>query len=286
MGPLRDRMSEDLLLSGFSACTKRIYLYYCEKFTKYFNQSPEKLGEKEVRTFLLYLLQERKLGHTSYRQCYAALKFLYSVTLKRSFEVETIPRHRKIYKLPNVLSGTEVEALFASFTSLKYRTAAMTIYAAGLRISEACHLAVQDIDSKRMLIHVRQGKGFKDRFVMLSERLLEALRYWWKVARPAHYLFEGREGMGHPMSDASFRSALKKARTKAGITKRVNAHLLRHSFATHLMELGVDVAVIQALLGHRYLRSTTYYVHISNRRIQNVVSPLDFLGTYKGSVLG
>lgn len=286
MGRLRDRMSEDLTLSGLSNSTKRIYLYYCEKFAKHFNRSPKKLGEKEVRAFLLYLLTERKIGHTSYRQCYAALKFLYTVTLKRPFEVETIPRHRKIYKLPNILSGTEVQTLFSSFTSQKYRTAAMTIYAAGLRISEACHLSVEDIDSKRMLIHIRQGKGFKDRFVMLSERLLAELRSWWKEARPVHYLFEGREGVGHPMSDASFRSALKKARAKAGIKKRVNAHLLRHSFATHLMELGVDISVIQALLGHRYLRSTTHYIHVSTRRIQNIVSPLDILGTYKGSVLG
>lgn len=286
MGRLRDRMTDDLKLAGFSPSTTRIYLHYCESFAKYFMRSPIDLGEEEIRTFLLYLLDVRKLSHATYRQAYAALKFLYTVTLKRPFEVESIPRIRKIRKLPDVLSGTEVQALFDAFNGQKYRTVAMTVYGAGLRVSEACRLAIPDIDSKRMLIHVRLGKGGKDRFVVLSKRLLVALRAWWKVAEPIHYLFEGTVGRNNPMNSASFRNALRRAVAKAGIKKKVTSHILRHSFATHHMEIGTDVMIIKALLGHRYLRSSTRYLHVSNRKIQSLISPLDVLGTPQAKVLG
>jgi site-specific recombinase XerD len=286
MGQLRDRMTDDMKLANFSPSTIRYYLHYCKSFAKYFMRSPTQMGEKEVRTFLLHLLYERKFSHSSYRQCYAALKFLYTVTLKRGFEVETIPRPRKVYKLKEVLSGTEVESLLSSFTHPKYRAVTMAIYAAGLRVTEACRLCVQDIDSKRMLIHIRQGKGNKDRFVMLSKRLLHTLREWWKIAQPKDYLFEAKLGLGHPMSCTAFRTALKRATVKAKIRKRVTAHILRHSFATHLMELDTDITVIQALLGHRYIKDSTRYIHVSTKRIRQIKSPLDLLGTKKAKVLG
>jgi site-specific recombinase XerD len=279
-------MTEDLKLSGYSPSTTRIYLHYCQYFAKHFMRSPAEMGEKEIRSFLLHLLIERDLSHESYRQCYAALKFLYMVTLKRPFEVESIPRHKKPHLLPNILSGSEIVSLFSAFTHLKYRTVAMTIYGAGLRISESCRLCVKDIDSKRMLIHVRQGKGNRDRYVMLSKRLLKALREWWKVARPLNFLFEAARGKSSPMSDTAFRNALRRAARKAGIQKRVTSHLLRHCFATHLMEIGTDVATIQFLLGHRRIEATARYTHVSTRRIQQVLSPLDILETPKGFVLG
>lgn len=286
MGHLRDRMRDDLTLSGYSSGTARIYLYYAKAFAKHFMRSPTEMGEEEVRTFLLHLLEERKLSHETYRQALAALKFLYTKTLKRPCEVKCIPSHKKVRKLPDVLSGTEVIALFNGFINQKYRTLAMTVYGAGLRVSEACRLAIPDIDSKRMLIHVRLGKGGKDRFVVLSTRLLYALRSWWAVAKPNHYMFEGTVGMNNPMNSASFRNALRRAVERAGITKKVTSHMLRHSFATHLMEVGTDITIIQALLGHRYLSSSKGYIHVSTKKIQHTKSPLDILGTPQAKILG
>lgn len=285
MGRLRDRMEEDLKLTGYSPATIDVYLRHAASFAEHFGRSPLKMGEIEVRTFLLHLLDERKVAHSTYRQHYAALKFLYTTTLQRSFEVESIPRPRaKSTVLPDILSGSEVQALLRSIRNLEYRTVAMLTYAAGLRILEACRLRVADIDSKRMLIHVRQGKRAKDRYVMLSERLLDALRTWWKVDRPSGYLFRGTTDDGHLRPD-SVRRALRQAAKQAGITKRVNPHILRHSFATHLLEAGTDIRVIQALLGHHSLRVTTRYSHVSTRHIQSVRSPLDLLGTRQGRIL-
>ena len=284
MGQLRDRMVEDLKLAGYSPETAKVYLHYGKAFTKHFRRSPSELGEKEVRSFLLHLLEVRRLGHGSYRQCFAALKFLYRVTLKRPFEVESIPRPRTVRRLPNVLSGTEVEALLRAFEHPKYRVVSMVMYAAGLRVSEACRLKVDDIDSKRMLLHVRQGKGNQDRSVMLSHRLLENLRRYWRVERPSEYLFPSSRAPH--LCPASVRQVMRRVAKKAGLKKRVYPHLLRHSFATHLVEMGVDVTVIQALLGHRYLAATSRYTQVSRRHIQRLESPLDLLGTPKGLILG
>jgi len=225
MGYLRDRMAEDLKLAGFSPSTRRIYLHYAKYFTKHFKRSPREMGEREVRTFLLYLLDERKLSHNTYRQCYAALKFLYEVTLRRSFEVDSIPRHRGTPRLPTVLSGSEVQQLLDAFRNLKYRMIAMVIYAGGLGVSEACCLRIGDIDSRRMLIHVREGKGGRDRYVMLSRRLLNALRAYWKEYRPTEFLFPGKSGSLHP---GNVRAVFRRASAEAGLRKRVSPHVLRH----------------------------------------------------------
>lgn len=187
MGKLRDRMIQDLRLAGYSPSTRRIYLLYATKFAQHFRRSPEILGEREVRRYFLHLLDERQLSHDAYRQAYAALKFLYTVTLKRPFDLPCIPRKRSPRPLPDVLSGSEVRRLIEAFRIPKYRMATMTLYGAGLRVSEACRLRPRDIDSRRMLIHVRLGKGRKDRFVTLSRRLLDSLRVYWRMHRPQDF---------------------------------------------------------------------------------------------------
>jgi len=285
MGQVRDRMAEDLKLAGYSPSTIRVYLHYAKNFARHFGRSPAQMGEAEVRTFLLHLLEVRKLAHATYRQCYAALKFLYTVTLDRAFEVETIPRPRtKPAPLPDVLSGSEVQGLLRSIREVKYRTVAMVIYAAGLRITEACSLRVGDIDSKRMLIHVRHGKRAKDRYVMLSKKLLSALRVWWQVERPNDFLFPADTTKGYVLPE-TVRKALHLAAARAHIDKRVTPHTLRHSFATHLLEAGTDLRVIQVLLGHQSIKMTTRYSQVSTKHIQGVSSPLDLIGTPEGAVL-
>jgi site-specific recombinase XerD len=187
--------------------------------------------------------------------------------------------------LPNVLAGSEVRAVIRAIEDLKYQVLIMAIYGAGLRVTEACRLRVDDIDSLRMLIHVRHGKGGKDRYVMLSERLLQTLRQYWKKHRPGDLFFPGGTELGH-LSPESVRKVLRQASAKAGLEKHVTPHLLRHSFATHLLETGTDLVVIQALLGHRYLESTAGYTRISSRVLRRVQSPLDVLGTAAGQLLG
>ena len=285
MGQLRDRMAEDLRLGGFSSSTQRLYVHYAKHFARHFMRSPAEMGEKEIRAYLLYLLDERKLSHVTYRQCHAALKFLYSVTLRRSFEVESIARPRGKRPLPTVLSGSEVRRLLDSFAKDKYRTVVMTIYSAGLRVSEACRLRISDIDSRRMVIHLHEAKGGKDRYVLLSRVLLEALREFFRRHRPRDFLFEGGGRNGH-ICPESVRSAMRRAGKRAGITKKPTPHMLRHSFATHLMELGVNLRVIQALLGHQHIVMTARYTSVSTRHLQGILSPLDVLSTPRGEILG
>ena len=286
MGKLRDRMVQDLKLAGYSPVTARVYLQWITAFTRHFMRSPDEMGEEEIRSYLLHLLDERKLSHSSYRQAYAALKFLYTTTLKRPFEVHWIPRRRRQPRpLPKVLAGSEVRAVIRAIVDFKYQVLVMAIYGAGLRVTEACRLRVDDIDALRMLMHVRHGKGGKDRYVMLSERLLQALRQYWKKQRPGDLFFPGATELGH-LSPESVRRVLRLAAAKAGLEKNVTPHLLRHSFATHLLETGTDLAIIQALLGHRYLESTAGYTHISSRVLRRVQSPLDVLGTPAGQLLG
>ncbi len=243
------------------------------------------MGEEEVRRYFLHLLDQRKLSHDAYRQAYSALKFLYEVTLRRPFEVPCVSRNRRPRPLPDVLSGSEVLRLFEAFRSAKYRLVTMTLYGAGLRVSEACRLRPGDIDSRRMLLHVRAGKGRKDRLVTLPRRLLESLRVYWRTHRPPDYLFPGKCVDGH-VSPGSVRTALRYTARDAGLRKRVTPHLLRHSFATHLLEIGTDIAVIQALLGHRDIHATTRYASVSTHLIGRVRNPLDLLEAPEGRILG
>jgi integrase/recombinase XerD len=285
MEKLRDRMEADLTLGGYSAWTVKIYLDCAKKFAEHFPNPPGRMGEAEVREYLLYLIKRRKLSRSYIKQVRAALIFLYRVTLKRPMEVANLPTMRRQQRLPKVLSGSEMIALLAATESPKYRLILMTMYGSGLRIFEACQLTAGDIDSKRMLIHVRLGKGGRDRYTVLSKRLLSDLRDYYRAARPQTWLFPGISEDEH-VTTQSVRKVLAKAVAAAGITKRVTPHTLRHSFATHLIESGKDVTVVQELLGHRSLCATMIYTHISVDHIGRTQSPLDLLGTKNGVVLG
>jgi site-specific recombinase XerD len=269
-------MEADLKLGGYSASTTKIYLLYARRFALHFKRSPARLGEEEIRTFLLHLAEDHRVHHSTYRQYRAALKFLYTVTLRRAWSVAGIAPRRKIHTLPVVLSGEEVTALLSAVESVKYRAVIMTTYAAGLRILEACRLRVEDVDSKRMVLCVRAGKGRRDRYVMLSERLLAFLRAYWKIERPQDRLFPSNTKAGH-ISPESVRAVFKEALHSVGIKKDVTPHVLRHSFATHLLEAGTDLVVIQALLGHQSIQTTSLYTHVSTRHLACTKSPLDLL---------
>jgi site-specific recombinase XerD len=244
------------------------------------------MGKEEVREYLLHLKEQRKLGASHLNVTVCALKFLYRVTLERPEVMASFTGPKPAPKLPTILSGTEIEALFAGMEAIKYRAVLMTAYGAGLRISETCALEVQDIDSRRMGIHVRNGKGGRQRYVMLSERLLLVLREYWKHTRPARpYLFPGDRPNRHVSAD-SVRTVLRKVAQKLGFEKRVTPHTMRHSFATHLLEAGEDIRVIQVLLGHRSIRSTLLYTQVTPGHITRTKSPLDLLGTKKGAAFG
>jgi len=286
MSTLRERMEADLRLRNLRPSTQGHYLRCARELAKHHMRSPAELGEEEIREFLLHLQDERGLKPSSIHIYVAGLKFLYGVTLQRpevmaNFRGPKVPR-----KAPEILSGTEIEALFEAITALKYRAILMTTYGAGLRISEVCQLQPTDIDSRRMLIHVREGKGGDSRYAMLSPCLLKVLRAYYKWARPpGPYLFPGRRS-DLPISRESVRGVLNKAVKRCGFHKRVTPHTLRHSFATHLLEIGTDVRVIQVLLGHRSITSTQLYAQVSTRQISRTRSPLDLLGTKKADVLG
>jgi len=285
MGQIRDRMDTDLRLAGYSPSTRKVYLLFARLFVKHFMRSPETMGEHEIRVYLMHLIQDRNAARSTIRQARAALTFLYSVTLRRPVEVESLPVMRRQHRLPTVLSGTEVTALLNATENPKYRAIFMVLYSAGLRITEACRLKPEDIDSKRMVIHVRDGKGGRDRYTLLSTRLLDYLREYWRVSRPKEWLFPGLTSDGHTSSN-TVRTIFQRARARAGITKHVSPHALRHTFATHLIECGTNVAVIQALLGHQSLLVTGKYTSVSVAFIGRTKSPLDVLGTPQAAVLG
>jgi len=279
MGKTRDRMIEDLKLRGYADRTVGTYVGDAERFVAHYMKPATELGEPEVRAFLLYLKEERKLEAGTRRGYRAALDFLYTTTLGRPEVVAGIPWAKSgPRKLPDILSLDEITQLLDAVGRLDYRVIAMTTYGAGLRVSEACSLQVGDIDSQRFMIHVRKGKGGKERYVMLSKRLLASLRLYWRLARPpGPHLFPGRKP-AQPIGTDAVRNAMRKAVRKAGIRKRVTPHSLRHSFATHLLEDGVDIRVIQALLGHSSIRSTALYTRVSQAHVTRTQSPLDRVG--------
>lgn len=278
----RARMVADLELANYSRGTINQYLRCADTFVTHYMRPPLELGETEVRCFLLHLQKIRGTGPAGLKLFVASLKFLYERTLARPEVVASVRYPRIAKSLPDVLSGSEVEALLAAIGSLKYRTILSVAYGAGLRIAEACRLRCGDIDSERMSIHVRGGKGRKDRYVMLGERLLLLLREYWLTARPGRdHLFPGTAD-GGVIGVAGARHALHRAVKACGITKRVTPHVLRHSFATHLLESGTDLRTIQVVLGHTSLRTTARYTHISKRHVEGTGSPIDLLGTEQG----
>lgn len=277
MGQLRNRMEEDLTLKGLSPATQKIYLLYCRKFAAHYHRSPENLGEAEIRQFLLHMIRVEQVSHETYRQILAALKFLYTVTLGREWEVSRLPfPKRRQRKLPEVLNNDQLLALFRALRSPKYRAILVSCYAAGLRISEACQLRIDDLDSKRMVLRVRQGKGCKERYTLLSPRLLEILRCYWRTCRPTDRLFPSGTPAGH-ISPVSVRKVFCQARDEAGIGPWCTPHTLRHAFATHLLDRGTDLVVIQALLGHTSIKTTSIYTHVTIDHIRKTDSPLDHL---------
>jgi site-specific recombinase XerD len=270
-------MEQDLILRRLSPATRRNYLLYCRKFAMHYGRSPEDLGEAEIRDFLLHSIQLEQVSYATYRQVLAALKFLYTVTLARPWDVARIPFPRYSRRpFPEVLDQDKLVELFAALRRPKYRAVLMTCYAAGLRISEACALRVEDIDSTRMVIRVRYAKGSKQRYTVLSRQLLIVLREYWKSEQPPEWLFPGQGKRPH-ISPETVRQVFRKAREQVGLGKWCTPHTLRHSFATHLLESGEELVVIQALLGHSSIKTTTTYAHVRTDHIAKVTSPFDFL---------
>jgi integrase/recombinase XerD len=274
--PLRQRMLEELQRRNYSSRTIRLYLRHVAEFAKHFHRSPDQLGAEDIRQYQLFLIQGKKLAWSSYNQIVCALRFFYAKTLNRAFLLEEIPFPRSEQRLPLILSREEVARILTAPLHLKTRALLMTIYAAGLRRSEAARLRVNDIDSARMTITVRQGKGQKDRVVMLSPVLLQTLRQYWRYNKPKQWLFPGKNP-DQPISDNDIFGVFHNAVRRAGITKKVSPHSLRHSFATHLLESGTDLRTIQILLGHRSLKTTARYLHVSQQHVRATASPLDSL---------
>jgi integrase/recombinase XerD len=277
MGKLHDRMKGDLLLKGYSPHTQSAYLRCARHFASHYMRSPEEMGEKEIRDFLLHLIRDRNASPATLHMYVNALKFLYNITLKRPEAVKEISHPKRPKTLPVILSPEEVLRVFAAIRSVKHKAIIATAYAAGLRISEVCGLRIADIDSQRMRIHVRSGKGKKDRYVMLGETLLALLRQYYQKARPqGEYLFPGYKPH-RPICTAAVNQVMRKVVRQAGLSKKVTMHTLRHCFATHLMEAGTDIRILQVLLGHSSIRTTLRYTHITDRLVQKLVSPLDML---------
>lgn len=275
MSPLRRRMIEDMQVRNLSPHTQRAYIEQVSRFARHFGTSPVMLGPEEIRTYQIYLTNERRLAPSSIQIAIAALRFLYRVTLKKEWVLTAvIPSPKAATKLPVVLSPEEVQRFLGCLGTLKHRAILTTCYGAGLRVSEAVRLKASDIDSRRMVIRVAQGKGQKDRYVMLSPKLLDMLRRYWRGARPKEWLFPGKLP-GQPITRFAVACACEKARRRAGIAKPVTPHSLRHAFAVHLLETGTDIRTIQLLLGHRNLTTTARYLRIAASTVCATPSPLD-----------
>jgi site-specific recombinase XerD len=268
-------MIDDMTIRNLSPATQRSYLHAVAKFSRYFGRSPDRLDVEDVRAFQIHLVSTG-ISWPALNQTVCALRFFYGVTLGHGEIPERIPYAREPHKLPEVLSADEVVRFLEAVPSLKSRAALTTAYAAGLRASEVVGLKVANIDSRRMVIRVEHGKGGKDRYVMLSTQLLTILRTYWRLARPEHWLFPGREA-SKPIDVQVLYAACRSARAAAGLDKRVTVHTLRHSFATHLLESGADIRIIQVLLGHNNLSTTARYTRVSNGLIRRTESPLDRL---------
>jgi len=275
MGAIEDRMDGDLRLRGLSEVTRTEYRRRVGHFVAFYAVAPDQLGAEDVRRYLLHLTDELHIGPANVKTHIAAIKFLYTVTLDRPEVVARVRFPKVPLKLLDIPSPSEVAAVLSELDSPVYRTLLFCAYGAGLRVSEACHLCVGDIDSKRMVIIVRAGKGGRDRYAMLSAVLLDALRsYYRRVRPPQPYLFQGKVA-GKPVPVEGVQTALRMALSRSGVSKRITPHTLRHAFATHSLEAGTDLRVIQTLLGHTNIRTTVRYVHVSTQTISKARSPFD-----------
>ena len=276
MGALRKQMDGDLVVRGMAVRTREAYLGAVAGLAKYYGRRPDRVSEAEVQQYLLHLIEERKLAWSSCNVEAQGLKFFYRVTLKRSEAQFGIPTARQPQKLPQILAREEVARLIDLTAHPKHRAILMTTYGTGLRLNELCSLKLADIDSARMTIRVEQGKGAKDRYTLLSPRLLAELRRYWASYRPKLWLFTSKDG-AHPISDATVQKIFYAAKSRAAITKDCGIHGLRHAFATHLLEAGVDVHTIQRLMGHGHISSTLRYFHLARKHLAGTVSPLELL---------
>jgi site-specific recombinase XerD len=288
MTPLRQRMIGDMQLRGLAPETQRNYVAHVTAFARFYNKSPELLDQEAIRQYLLYLINEKRMSPEGINQHVSALKFLYLRTLELPWSDLDFPRVKRQHKLPVVLSQEELVIFFDHVPGLKYRAALMLCYGAGLRISEAVSLRVRDIDSSRMLLRVENGKGGKDRFTLLSPRLLGVLRLYWRATHPPNsglkdatpvgdqYLFPSWR-TGRHLTETTLQVACREAWMRSGLRKKVTAHTLRHSFATHLLENGTDIRIIQVLLGHSRIDTTAHYTAVTPLLAGRTPSPLDTL---------
>jgi site-specific recombinase XerD len=274
-------MVEELQRRNYSAATIRGYVLAIKQFADYFGKPPDRLGATHIQRFQWYLLQERKLAPLTVEIRMSALRFFFKKMLKRrDIHFDDLPFPKTPRKLPTVLSREEVRRMIDETTNLMHRTILMVLYGTGVRRTELSLLKVTDIDSKRMVIHIRQGKGSRDRDIPLSPKLLEALREYWRWKKPKIYLFPstpGKRGVEGPMSDKVVWWAVREAAHRAGITRKIGPHTFRHSFATELLEAGTDLRTIQLLMGHARLEDTTLYLHLSRRHLKMTINPLDQL---------
>lgn len=276
MSALKEKMKMDMELRGFSPNTVKAYLTQVRNYAQYYNLSPELMGEKEIRGYLYYCSTEKHFSESHLNIIYSSLKFLYLKTMQRKWNIDAIPRRKRIEKLPIILSRKEISAIFSATTNLKHKAILMTIYGGGLRVSEACSLKIVNIDSKNMQILIQQGKGKKDRYTLLSNQNLSVLRTYYKRYNPSAWLFCGATGDKH-ITERSIQRIFQEAKIKAGIKKNVSVHNLRHCFATHLLEQGTDLCYIQELMGHASIGTTMIYLHLRKLDVLNVISPLDRL---------
>ena len=276
ISPLRQRMIDDMTARRYKEKVQKDYVRHVRNFAAFLGQSPDTATKEDLRRFQLHMAQQQ-ISPGSINAAIAALRFFFTVTLERPDLVRPLRIVTEPRRAPVVLSQEEVARLLEAAPGLKYKAALSVAYGAGLRVSEVANLKVSDIDSERMTLRVEQGKGQRDRYVMLSPQLLELLREWWHAARPQVWLFPGQNPI-NPMTPRQLNRAVTAAKTLAGITKRVSPHTLRHSFATHLLEQGVDIRVIQVLLGHAKLETTALYTRVAINTVRDIKSPLERLG--------
>jgi len=274
--PLSQRMAEDMLIRNLSSSTIDAYTYHVGNFVQHFNRPAEELGPEQIRQYQLHLIREKNVGWSSFNQAVCGLRFLYRFTFPRPWHVEMIPFGKRPKKLPLVLGQEGASRLIQCATNLKHRTVLLTLYAAGLRLSEASHLRVADIDSQRMQLRVTHGKGAKQRLVPISPRLLTAWRDYWREYRVPSYLFPGKTS-DTPISGTTIQKACKAAAREAKLSPAISPHTLRHSFATSLLEAGVDLLTISQLLGHKSFTTTMIYLHVRRPHLNSTPSPIDWL---------
>jgi site-specific recombinase XerD len=282
MGVFRDAMSQAMALRGFAPKTRKAYLSWVRRLVQFCRVVPDRITIDQVKGYLLHLVEERKLSFSTFNQALSAIRFFFIEVLKRPFVLEGLHYQRPPRRLPVVMSAEEVTRLLEAAPSLRDRALFEMAYATGMRLGEVTRLLITDIDSKRMVIRIDQGKGRKDRYVMLSACLLATLREYWRASKPRLFLFPG-EVPKKPLCVSAAQKAFDRARLQAGIRKPISFHTLRHSFATHLLEDGVNVRKIQALLGHRSLQTTELYTHVAENYLNQMCSPLDRLQRKKAA---